>query len=263
MSTVQDRYQPTNSFSKFLRFGAGLRANRDWLLNDRVASRFGSQWVRDRASRERGCRATSGRRHPPADYRRRAAGARQVGGRLAPILKRALRRNLEFSTARAAFEKIVVTSAADTVEPTLFRFFNPTARALENISDARLIADEALLRIGSDCSGGNIGVLHQACFDTLSLSHFALRSSGPHAGMSTAQRAACSESICSGRLATSDFFGAIRVRTGPTPRFVSLIYFHALSPQSSQRWFTCVTHSRGAIRHTAADHASDAEGIGI
>jgi hypothetical protein len=46
-------------------------------------------------------------------------------------------------------------------------------------------------------------------------------------------------------------------------RFVSLIYFHVLPPQSSQRWFTCVTHSRGAIRYTAADHASDAEGNGI
>jgi hypothetical protein len=72
------------------------------------------------------------------------------------------------------------------VEPTLFRFFDPTARALENVSDARLIVDEALLRTGS---GGGSSVLHQACFDTLSLSHFALRSSGPHAGMSTAQRA--------------------------------------------------------------------------
>jgi hypothetical protein len=97
-----------------------------------------------------------------------------VEGGLVPILKRALRRNLEFSAARAAFEEIVVISAADTVEPTLFRFFNPTTRALENVSDARLIADKALLRTGSDCSGGNIGVLHQACFDTLALSHFAL-----------------------------------------------------------------------------------------
>jgi hypothetical protein len=58
------------------------------------------------------------------------------------------------------------------VEATLFRFFNPTARALENVSDARLIAGEPLLRTGSDCGGGGIGVLHQACFDTLSLSHF-------------------------------------------------------------------------------------------
>jgi hypothetical protein len=66
------------------------------------------------------------------------------------------------------------------VEATLFRFFNPTARALENVSDARLITDEPLLRAGSDCGGGSIGVLHQPCFDTLSLSHFASGRPGPH-----------------------------------------------------------------------------------
>jgi hypothetical protein len=105
-----------------------------------------------------------------------------------PILKRALGRNLEFSTAHAAFEKIVVISAADTVEATLFRFFNPTAWALENVSDARLIAGEPLLRAGSDCGGGSIGVFHKPCFDTISLSHFASGRPGSHDGMSAARR---------------------------------------------------------------------------
>ncbi len=43
-----------------------------------------------------------------------ASGVIRRGLRIAPlILKRALRRNLKFSTARAAFEKIVVISVAD------------------------------------------------------------------------------------------------------------------------------------------------------
>jgi hypothetical protein len=42
-------------------------------------------------------------------------------------------------------------------------------------------------------------------------------------------------------------------------RIVSLIYFHALPPLSLETWFTCVTHSRGAFRYTAADIQAEFE----